>query len=59
MRVVAGSSKRKTQREAEHLQADGRHHRLDGQVHRHLFAHPQHSGSPGQRRRQVLDIQSR
>ncbi len=59
MRAVASFSERETQREAEHLQADGRNHRLDGQVHRHLLSHPQHSRSSGQRRRQVLDLQSR
>ena len=56
MRVVAVSCEREAQREAEHLQADGRHHRLAGQVHRHLLAHPQHSGSSGQRRHRMLDL---
>ena len=56
VRAMASTGQRQAQREAEHREVDGRHHRLPGQIHRHLLAHPQHSRSLSGSRQEVLDI---
>ncbi len=56
---MAGTGQRKAQREAEHREVDGRHHRFAGQIHRHLLAHSQHSRSLSRSSQEVLDIQLR